>query len=69
MTCIRDNSIILFKCQLFDKNNGMKVDLRHGLIEIKHGSKVYVNEPFVLAQQAAQVYYTSFLSRKRGRKD
>ena len=59
------NSIILFKCQWFDNKHGMKVDPRYELIEIKHGSKVYVNEPFVLAQQVVQVYYTPFLSRER----
>ena len=64
-----DNSVILFKCQWFDTNNCMKVDPQHGLIEIKHGSKAYINDPLVLAQQAAQVYYTPFLSRERGRKD
>ena len=60
MIYIGGNSVILFKCQWFDNNNGVKVDPRHRLIEIKHRSKVYVNEPFVLAQQAAQVYYTPF---------
>ena len=47
----------------------MKIDPRHWLIEIKHGSKSYINNPFVLAQQAVQVYYTPFPSRERGRKD
>ena len=53
MTYIGGNSIILFKYQWFDNNNSMKVDLQYGLIKIKYGSKIYVNEPFVLAQQAA----------------
>ena len=47
----------------------MKVDPWHELIEIKHESKAYVNNSFVLAQQTVQVYYTPFLSRERGRKD
>ena len=55
MTYIRGNSVILFKCQWFDNNNGIKVDPRYGLIEIKYILKAYVNELFVLAQQAAQV--------------
>ena len=46
----------------------MKVDPWHELIEIKHGLKAYVNDPFVLAQQIVQVYYTLFPSRKRERK-
>ena len=44
------NSIILFKYWWFDNDNNMKIDPRHWLIEIKHGSKAYVNEPFVVAQ-------------------
>ena len=47
----------------------MKVDPWHELIEIKHGSKAYVNEPFVLAAQTTQIYYTPFPLRKRGRKN
>ena len=43
--------------------------VRHKLIKIKHGSKAYVNDPFVLAQKVTQVYYTPFPSRKRERKD
>ena len=47
----------------------MKIDSWHEPLEIKHGSKVYINMPFVLAQQAVQVYYTLFPLRKRGRKE
>ena len=69
MSYIGGNSIILFKCQWFDNNNGIKIDLWHGITEIKYGSKAYFDEPFVLAQQASQVYYTPLPSRDRGRKD
>ena len=50
-------------------DNYMKVDPRHGLIEIKYGLKVYIYEPFVLAQQAIQVYYTPFPSREEEKID
>ena len=69
LSYIRGNSVILFKCQWFDNNNGMKIDPRHGITKIKYGSKAYFDEPFVLAQQASQVYYTPLPSRDRGRKD
>ena len=69
LSYVGNNNVILFKCQWFDNINGMKVDKRHGIIEIKHGSKAYVNEPFVLAAQAAQVYYTHFASKEKGRND
>ena len=48
MSYIRGNGIILFKCKWFDTDTGMKVDPWHGLIEITHGFRAYVNEPFVL---------------------
>ena len=69
LTYLEGNNIILFKYQWFDTDDCMKIDPQHGLIEIIHISKAYVNNPFVLAQQAVQVYYTPFPSRKRGRKD
>ena len=69
LTYLEGNSVILFKCQQFDNKHSMKVDLQHGLIEIKHGLKAYVNELFMMAQQAVQVYYTHFPSRERGRKE
>ena len=47
----------------------MKNDPRHEIIEIKYRSKAYLDEPFVLAQQASQVYYTPLPSRDRERKD
>ena len=69
LSYIEGNNVILFKCQWFDNNNGIKIDPRHGITEIKYGSKAYFDEPFVLAQQASQVYYTPLSSRDRGRKD
>ena len=47
----------------------MKIDPWHGITEIKYGSKAYFDEPFILAQQAAQVYYTPFPSKKKEMKD
>ena len=50
LTYFGGNSVILFKCQWFDNKHGMKIDPRHGLIEIKHRLKAYINKPFLLAQ-------------------
>ena len=69
LSYIGGNSVILFKCQWFDNNNDMKIDLRYGITEIKYRSNAYFDEPFVLVQQASQVYYTLFPSRDRERKD
>ena len=63
LTYLEDNSVILFKYWWFDTDNCMKVDPRYGFIEIKYGSKAYINDPFVLAQQATQMYYTPFPSK------
>ena len=68
LTYLESNSIILFKYRWFDTDNCVKVDPWHELIEIKYGSKVYVNDPFMLVQQAVQVYDTLFSSKERGRK-
>ena len=43
----------------------MKVDQRYRFIEIKYGPKAYVNDSFMLAQQAIQVYYTPFPLKER----
>jgi Domain of unknown function (DUF4216) len=44
-----NNKVILFNCHWFDIVNGVKVDYRHGLIEIKHTFTFQSDEPFVLA--------------------
>ncbi|KAJ1400077.1 hypothetical protein SESBI_29803 [Sesbania bispinosa] len=52
------NKAILLRCLWFDPINGVNVDERYGLVDIKHKSRLHSNEPFVLAEQAQQVYYT-----------
>jgi Domain of unknown function (DUF4216) len=44
-----NNKVILFNCHWFDIVNGVNVDYRHGLIEIKHTFTFQSDEPFVLA--------------------
>lgn len=57
--------INLFKCIWYDTENGVKVDGKHGLIEINSKSRIGGNDPSVLAEQAQQVYYTMYPGRKR----
>lgn len=64
-----NNQVVLSKCHWFDINKGVRVDPSHGLVEIKHNSILASNEPFVLAKQVTQVYYTLYLSNKRDRRD
>ncbi|XP_072081023.1 uncharacterized protein [Arachis hypogaea] len=44
----------------FDPINGVKVDERYGLVDIKYKSRLQSNEPFVLAKQAQKIYYTKY---------
>lgn len=64
-----ENTVVLFNGHWFDNMNGLKVDPQHGLIDVKHNSKLVTKETFVLAQQAVQVYYTSYPSKKKERID
>lgn len=45
-------NIVLFKCDWCDTKKGKRVHPRHGLVEIRHKSRLSTNEPFILAQQA-----------------
>ena len=61
--------VVLFKCMWFDPVKGMNVHTKFNLVEINHKKKYMKYEPFVLAQQAIQVYYASYPSFKRGKTD
>ena len=50
--------VFMFKCHWYDTKRGLKVHRSNGLVEIKHTSRLYGSENFVLAQQCQQVYYT-----------
>ncbi|KAJ9188760.1 hypothetical protein P3X46_000125 [Hevea brasiliensis] len=62
------NNIILFKCEWFDTNKGIRVHPQHGLIEIHPKSRLASNDPFILAHQAQQVCYTKYpaINKTRG---
>ena len=62
-----DKVVTLFKCEWFDNSlRGTKVD-KHGNIEI-HWTRRYTvgYDPFILAQQAEQVYYTLYPTSRQG---
>ena len=63
------NRVVLFKCNWFDCDKGIKVHSWHGIIDIKHGSGLTTDEPFVLAQPAHQLYYTPYPTNRREFKD
>ena len=62
---------VLFNCDWFDPtpNVGTKVHKQYKLVEINHKRRFNKFEPFVLAMQAAQVYYVPYPSLKRDKSD
>ncbi|KAL0282112.1 UNVERIFIED_CONTAM: hypothetical protein Sangu_2970100 [Sesamum angustifolium] len=63
------HAVTLFKCHWYDNSDiGLKRH-RSGLVEINRKLKLSTNDPFILASQAHQVYFTSFPSTKRERRD
>jgi hypothetical protein len=50
--------VFMFKCHWYDIRREIRMHRSNGLVEIKHTSRLYGNEDFVLAQQCQQVYYT-----------
>ena len=62
---------VLFKCEWFDPtiNSGMKVHKQYPLVDVNLKRRLNKYEPFILAMQAAQVYYFSYPSLKRDKSD
>ncbi|KAL0337635.1 UNVERIFIED_CONTAM: hypothetical protein Scaly_2038600 [Sesamum calycinum] len=61
--------IILFKCRWVDAVRGMKVHPRYHLVDVNFKKVYQKNEPFILAQQAVQVYYIEYPNMKRDKVD
>ena len=60
-----NKKIVLFRCEWFDPSHrGTKVDHQHNIIEVKHTRKYRSYDPFIIAQNAKQVYYTSYPLRR-----
>jgi hypothetical protein len=58
--------VVLFQCDWFDPSSqGTKTD-NYGNVEIKKSRKYQNYDPFILAQQADQVYFTSFPEGQQG---
>ena len=52
----------MFKCEWFDLtlNIGTRVHPKYNIVEVNHRRRFNKYEPFVLAQQATQVYYCPY---------
>ncbi|MQL86093.1 hypothetical protein Taro_018624 [Colocasia esculenta] len=59
----QDNNVFLFKCHWFDPTS-IRHDTTYGIVDVKHKSKLSTYEPFILAAQAQQVYYSNYSSLK-----
>ncbi|KAL0458534.1 UNVERIFIED_CONTAM: hypothetical protein Slati_0480600 [Sesamum latifolium] len=66
---IPDLHIVLFKCHWVDPVRGMKVHPRYHLVDVNFKKLYQKDEPFILAQQAVQVYFTQYPSLKRDKAD
>ncbi|GJR46347.1 transposase, Ptta/En/Spm [Tanacetum coccineum] len=61
--------VILFKCKWFDAARGVRIDNKHNIVDIKYKSRLINDEPFVLASQVEQVYYTPYPLMTKDLKD
>ncbi|GKE50717.1 transposon, En/Spm-like, transposase-associated domain protein, partial [Tanacetum coccineum] len=61
--------VVLFKCRWFDPVQGVKVNVKHKLVDIKYRSRGCIYDPFILAYQAQQVYYATYPSMTKDLKD
>ena len=63
--------IVLFKCSWFDPilNRGTRIHPQYKLVDVKSGRVFNKYEPFILAMQAAQVYFASYPTLKRNVND
>ena len=59
--------VVQFKCAWVEptSNIGTRVHKHHGIIEVNSQRSYSKYEPFILAQQAIQVYYTSYPEKRR----
>lgn len=62
----KGNKVVLFKCHWYDiSDRGVRVHPRFGIVEINVRRELKTNDPFILAQQAQQVYYTTFSCKRK----
>ena len=64
LSYVGNNSLFVLRCHWFDPVNGVKCDERYKLVDVKHRSSLRSYEPFIFAQQAQQVYYTKYSSKR-----
>ncbi|KAK4407695.1 hypothetical protein Sango_0350500 [Sesamum angolense] len=61
--------IVLFKCCWVDPVRGMKVHPSYYIVDVNFKNLYQKDDPFILTQQAVQVYFTEYPSMKRDKAD
>ncbi|KAK1411492.1 hypothetical protein QVD17_38041 [Tagetes erecta] len=61
--------VVLFKCTWFHPVDGVRVDSKTNMVDVNPKVIGCTKDPFVLASQAQQVYYTPYPSKDKGLKD
>ncbi|KAK1413407.1 hypothetical protein QVD17_35180 [Tagetes erecta] len=61
--------VVLFKCTWFHPVDGVRVDSKTNMVDVNTKVIGCTKDPFVLASQAQQVYYTPYPSKDKGLKD
>ncbi|CAH9126562.1 unnamed protein product [Cuscuta epithymum] len=56
---------VLFSCKWVDPTRGVRKNSKYNMIDVNHSRVYRKNEPFILAQQATQVYYAEYPSIRR----
>ncbi|KAL0325224.1 UNVERIFIED_CONTAM: hypothetical protein Sradi_5091700 [Sesamum radiatum] len=57
--------MVLFKCRWINPARGMKVHPSYHLVDVNFKKLYQKDDPFILAQQTIQVYFTEYSSMKR----
>ncbi|GLT86645.1 hypothetical protein SLE2022_047700 [Rubroshorea leprosula] len=58
-------TIVLFNCDWFDTRRGTRINQVYDIVEVNPQYRLSIGEPFCLACQSMQVYYTSYPSDNR----
>ena len=63
--------VVLFDCHWFDPviPRGTRLFKPYGIVEVRHRGKYNKYDPFILAQQAVQVYYMPYPGKRNDKKE
>lgn len=56
----KGDTLVLFKYEWYDYVKGIRVHPRYNIIDLNPKSRLATDDPFVLASQAEQVFYTEY---------